>query len=273
MPAPAAGTQRFVTVRDIADMLSALGEDVSQYKLSGVSRVAVQSARAATAPATSVPEDKAARMAALALGRVAVAKGESASAEGESAQPPVGLPVAVAVRAVSRGAIITAADIEMQQTERPPVASSRRAPMYDVNELIGMEAGRAIQVGEVVFSDTVRKPTLVKRGEAVTVVAQGGGIRVRTTARAAQEGGHGDLVQVESLDTKEKFDARVIGLREVGVLAPPRNVTGAPTSRPRTATAPFRRYLQASQEPSTDRTAAAFRKYQPLNGATHAEIR
>jgi flagella basal body P-ring formation protein FlgA len=179
----------------------------------------------------------------------------------------------VAVRAISRGAIVTAADVELQPLERAPVASGRRAPFYDVNEIIGLEAARAIQPGEVIFSDQVRRPTLVKRGESVTVVVQGGGIRVRTTARAIQEGSQGDLVQVESLDSKEKFDARVIGLREVGVLAPARDLSNASTPRPSTAALPFRRYMQAAQDQDAVRETAAFRKYQLQNGATHGEVR
>jgi hypothetical protein len=40
---------------------------------------------------------------------------------------------------------------------------------------------------------------------------------VRTTARCRQDGCKGDLVQLESLDTKEMFNARVIGTREAAV--------------------------------------------------------
>jgi flagella basal body P-ring formation protein FlgA len=76
----------------------------------------------------------------------------------------------------------------------------------------------------VIFTDRVQAPLLVRRGEVITVVSQGGGIRVRTTARARQDGARGQLVRVESLDTREPYDVRVVGLREAAVfaVAPPR---------------------------------------------------
>ena len=74
--------------------------------------------------------------------------------------------------------------------------------------------------------DQVRAPLLVRRGDEITVVARGGGIRVRTQAHSRQDGARGDLVQVESLDTGERYDARVIGLREAAVFAATPSVRG-----------------------------------------------
>jgi flagella basal body P-ring formation protein FlgA len=127
------------------------------------------------------------------------------------------LAVVVAVRPIARGAMITAADVELQSLADVPAASSRRAPVASVEELLGMEARQAIQAGQVIYSDHVQAPILVKRGELIAVVSQGGGIRVRTTARARQDGAKGELVQVETEDTGERFDARVSGPREATV--------------------------------------------------------
>jgi hypothetical protein len=80
-----------------------------------------------------------------------------------------------------------------------------------------MEARQAIQTGAVIFTDQIRSPLLVKRGEIIIVVSQSGGIRVRTTGRARQDGAAGELVQVETLETGERYEARVTGLREAAV--------------------------------------------------------
>jgi flagella basal body P-ring formation protein FlgA len=132
---------------------------------------------------------------------------------------PAAVPVVVAVQPIARGALITAADVELQTIESVPSATSRRAPVTSLAQLIGMEARQPISVGDVVFTDRVQSPVLVKRGEVITVVSQGGGIRVSTTARARQDGARGELVQVESLETRERFDARVIGHRQAAVFA------------------------------------------------------
>jgi flagella basal body P-ring formation protein FlgA len=72
---------------------------------------------------------------------------------------------------------------------------------------------------------------LVKRGEVITISSQAGGIRVRTTARAREDGARGDLVQVESLETRERFEVRVVGPREAAVFALPRPTNVDATER------------------------------------------
>ena len=130
---------------------------------------------------------------------------------------PAALPVVVAVQPIARGAVITAADVELQNLDGVPAATGRRAPLTSVEQLIGMEARQAIAAGDVIFTDKVQAQMLVKRGELITVVAQGGGIRVTTTARARQDGARGELVQLESLETRQIYDARVTGYREAAV--------------------------------------------------------
>ncbi len=133
----------------------------------------------------------------------------------------VSLPLqyAFAIRPISRGDVITAADVELRFVDTPPTTNARRAPLDDLEQLIGQVAGRSIQADDVVFSDDIHAPLLVRRGETITVVARGGGIRVRTQARAREDGAQGDLVQVESLETRERYDAQVIGDREAAVFA------------------------------------------------------
>jgi flagella basal body P-ring formation protein FlgA len=132
------------------------------------------------------------------------------------------IPVVVAVQPIGRGEPITAADVALQAVDHLPAANGRRIAVESVESLIGMEARQSIRAGEVVFSDQVQPPLLVKRGDAITVSSHAGGIRVRTTARARENGARGDLVQVESLETRERFEARVVGPREAAVFAPAR---------------------------------------------------
>ena len=77
-------------------------------------------------------------------------------------------------------------------------------------------------------SDCLRPPLAVHRGEVVTVYAQSGAIRIRTNARARDEGSVGELVAVESLLNRSTYYARVSGIREVEVYARPTQVEGQP---------------------------------------------
>jgi flagella basal body P-ring formation protein FlgA len=129
------------------------------------------------------------------------------------------LPVAVASKPIARGEQITAAHVELRTMESAASAIGRRSTFDSIDALIGMQARQAIQAGDIVFADHVQAPLLIKRGELVTVSSQGNGIRVRTTARAWKDGAHGDVVQVESLNTRERFDVQVVGPREAVVVA------------------------------------------------------
>jgi flagellar basal body P-ring formation protein FlgA len=100
-----------------------------------------------------------------------------------------------------------------------------------VEKLIGMEARQAIQAGDIVFTDQVQPPIVVKRGDVITVTSQSGGIRVRTSGRATHDASRGELVQVESLGSREKYDARVVGPREATVYAISRPAAPEPVKR------------------------------------------
>jgi flagella basal body P-ring formation protein FlgA len=133
------------------------------------------------------------------------------------ALPPV--PTIIAVRPLGRGDVIRAADIELRTMEAPAKTHGQRYAFDSVDKLIGMEAKQSIQPGDVVMSDVVQSPILVKRGDRIAVVAQSGGIRVRTSAKALRDGARGDLVQVEAIGSKEKYDVRITGSREAAVFA------------------------------------------------------
>jgi flagella basal body P-ring formation protein FlgA len=148
---------------------------------------------------------------------------------------PKAVPVVVAIESIPRGAVITAAHIEMQMVERMPKANDRRLPIDAVEKLIGMEARQSIQAGAVVFSDQVQSPIMVKRGELITISSEAGGIRVRTTVRALQDKSKGQLVQVEALNTKERFDARVTGPQTAAIMTIASPSFGEPSNTIETA--------------------------------------
>ena len=81
------------------------------------------------------------------------------------------------------------------------------------------ETTQSLTAGQVLSDRLLRSPTLVRRGEVVDVLSLSPGIRVRTKARARQEGGAGDVVEVESLFDRKTFLTRVSGLQQVEVYA------------------------------------------------------
>jgi flagella basal body P-ring formation protein FlgA len=293
MPAPPAGSERFLSKREVEDLLAAHGYDLREFQMEGAVQVAIRTSAAKSsehgvAPASQPMNSHAAILAGHVDGTPQVASDASVARqrdelnrmiagyletqtgrEGDwqvtcnfaerhvaqlqaatsplvcqggrepwvgqqrfvisfnTARGDVQIPVyaevvnesaqvAVAIRPIARGELITAADFEMRSLESAP-AIGRRQVIESLEQLVGMEARQAIQMGDVILADHVQAPLLVKRGEEITVVSQSGGIRVRTTARARQDGSRGQLVQVESLESKERYDVRVVGVREAAI--------------------------------------------------------
>lgn len=125
--------------------------------------------------------------------------------------------IVVAARSLPRGVVLRAADIELRHAELS--VQQQSVLLYSLDQAIGKETTRSIPAGKLLTADAVQAPVYVRRGEIVTVYAHAAGIRIRTQGRARDEGSNGALVAVETLDTREKFFARVCGVREVEVFA------------------------------------------------------
>jgi len=134
-------------------------------------------------------------------------------------------PVAVALRSLARGTVIREGDVELRQ-----LASAEKIAggLHTVEDVIGHELVRPVAAGSPVASDCLRAPLAVHHGDVVTVYAQSGAVRIRTNARARDEGSVGELVAVESLLNRSTYYARVSGIREVEVYARPSRVEGQP---------------------------------------------
>jgi flagella basal body P-ring formation protein FlgA len=144
---------------------------------------------------------------------------------GGDASPPVAVfarvtrteHAVVAVRSVERGQLLTANDVELQELDQrlPPLACRT------LDDALGREARQALRPGTVVQTSQVHAPTVVRRGETVAVVARAEGVSVKALGQAREDGGLGDLIQVESTDgrRRERFMARVVGRKQCEVYA------------------------------------------------------
>jgi flagella basal body P-ring formation protein FlgA len=129
-----------------------------------------------------------------------------------------------------RGTVLREGDVEIQHD---PAVESGPGLFHTLEEVIGRETTRSIAAGKPVSADDLRSPLIVHRGDVVTVHANTAGIRIRTNARARDDGSQGDLVAVESLLDHSTYYARVSGIREVEVYARATRVESAATDEPR----------------------------------------
>lgn len=122
-------------------------------------------------------------------------------------------PIVVAARPLGIGERIAPSDVRLV----PPGNLSALGAFQSIEDVVGMEVGRSVPEGRPLTRDTIIPPVLVNNGKVVSVCVRGGGIRLRTTARARQDGAMGDVISVENPANRAKYLARVVGPDEVEV--------------------------------------------------------
>jgi flagella basal body P-ring formation protein FlgA len=123
--------------------------------------------------------------------------------------------VAFALRPIARGGFVRATDVAL----RPYTAAVPVHAATTLESIVGKEATQAVRENGMIMTNQVRAPLLVRRGERVSVWAKAAGVTVRTYATAQQDGSLGDLIAVQALEGKDRFSARVTGVRALEVLA------------------------------------------------------
>ncbi|MEX2545516.1 MAG: flagellar basal body P-ring formation chaperone FlgA [Phycisphaeraceae bacterium] len=93
----------------------------------------------------------------------------------------------------------------------------RGEPLADFELIRGRHADAVLREGTVLYPDHVRSPTLVRRGERITVRATAGELMVRTSARADDTGAMGDIIAVRNERTRQGFLVRITGRRQAVV--------------------------------------------------------
>ena len=89
--------------------------------------------------------------------------------------------------------------------------------MTDLRALIGKRMKRKIGINEVVRSNWVEVPPLVKRGDIVAIIAESENLKITTLGKAREKGGKGDRIKVVNLDSDEDIFARVVDSKTVRV--------------------------------------------------------
>jgi flagella basal body P-ring formation protein FlgA len=289
VPAPAAGKQRQLSVREIQDTLERRGMNMLQCHFTGANQVTLVSYAEPAKPAlktkptslsqSSMQEAERAVTAAIvkhlqevngagdpwtidvdltdAQAQSVLANAKHLEVRGGAApwvgaqqfdivvpgdkEPvvfsltaQVGIPEAVVatVKPVPKGSIIAADDVTLV---RDKSGAAVEGAFRSLDEVIGHEAVMAIAPGQVLDSQYVRMPLMVKRGSVVTVYALAPGVKVRTTARSREDGSRGDTVTVESLLDRKTFLAKVTGIDQVEVNASTVTAVDAPGPAPATA--------------------------------------
>lgn len=108
---------------------------------------------------------------------------------------------------VSRGETIEPQDIVLTQMRAKSVGPNA---ILDPDALIGMSAKTALLQGRPITASTIEPPLFVKKGDMVTVSLNIRNLTLTARARALQNGGEGDVIRVQNLESNRSFDVKII---------------------------------------------------------------
>ena len=123
-------------------------------------------------------------------------------------------PVVKTRRRVNRGEILTNEDVVVEV-----VPSNRivRNALTRLNEVVGNQVIRNLGVGKVITTSSIDKPTLVKKGDRVTLIAEIGAMKITAPGIVRQKGFKDSLVQVLNTQTKKTVFGMVQDAKTVKV--------------------------------------------------------
>lgn len=107
-------------------------------------------------------------------------------------------PVAIAAHAIVAGSVLTANDLKIEQRD---LAQLPPGYLDDPQIAVGLTAGRPISSGSILTNQQLVASKAVQRGQAVTLVANTGGMSVRMAGRALTDGFLNQRVKVQNLSS------------------------------------------------------------------------
>ncbi|MDO8908124.1 MAG: flagellar basal body P-ring formation chaperone FlgA [Pseudohongiella sp.] len=121
----------------------------------------------------------------------------------------------VSSRNLSRGALITDADISIEEVD---ISQVRGQLIDDPQAAIGMEVRRNVSAGTALSGDMLNAPIMVRRGDTVMLTAERGGISIRQQGTAMQDGESGRQITVRNTSSNRVVQAVVTGHGEARVM-------------------------------------------------------
>ncbi len=122
--------------------------------------------------------------------------------------------VLVSTRLLNPGDVLQAGDVKLASRD---LADLPYGYVDNLQASIGMKIKRRINPGTALTPAMLKKPQLVRRGQRVTILADGGGMQVRVAGKALANGAAGDRIQVQNASTKRKLEGVVTASGEVRV--------------------------------------------------------
>jgi flagella basal body P-ring formation protein FlgA len=141
------------------------------------------------------------------------AEGETREVRG-SVDVSVQAPVVVSARNVPAGAIVSREDVAVRMRE---YTSGSDGVLHTLEEALGKKARWQLTGGVPIRREYMEDPSALRRGDAVTIVAESGPVRITGKGTALQAAGIGDTVMVKNTASGREMAGRLFEGRVVRV--------------------------------------------------------
>ena len=101
--------------------------------------------------------------------------------------------VVVTTRELGRRAVINSADVRVERRLQSRLPANAA---HDLNEVLGREVTRPLAPGEVVTTQAVTTPLIIRRGSIVSVVVEGSNFKIVARGVAVEDGAQGAAIRV-----------------------------------------------------------------------------
>lgn len=204
-PVPSAGKTRNVRRGEIRELLALSDVNLKAITFSGAERLVVRRE-------TQHPTAKPTAAAKTAIPTAYITPTTKIPVTTEAAGVEL---VPVAARALEKGALLRASDLELRPAS---VQQANSFAKLTIEDLVGKELLRPLPAGQQLVQEYVQSPRLIHRNDKITIKAVAAGVVVSTIGKALEDGGQGDNILVEELLSKEKLVTRITGYQLVEVL-------------------------------------------------------
>lgn len=123
--------------------------------------------------------------------------------------------VLVTTRQIGRGEAFTPGDVEVKEMFLDQIpGDANSAALTDVSQLAGRESNATLRKGAVVYASLLRSPLLVRRGETLVVRSIAGGLVLKASAKADEDGAMDAVIKARNEKNSKPIMVRITGPRE-----------------------------------------------------------
>lgn len=115
--------------------------------------------------------------------------------------------VLVATRPMKRGELLSKPDLKLATQD---LSGLRSSYLTKATQAVGKTLKRSIPSGTVLTTTMLTSPSIVRRGQVVTLLSRSGGLQVRASGKALMDGASGQRIRVQNKTSKKVVEGVVV---------------------------------------------------------------